>query len=143
MVERHLHQRFQEYLDCFMEADIEAELKRFEAGTRGPVDEDETEAALKVLALALFASIARKAGKILVSGDRIDLLSPERSPLVTISPDLVARAADIVTEISGLEAGGEAGRLVAGLRNGQLELNITQAGSGKQRAVTIGLPSLD
>ncbi len=143
MVERHLHQRFQEYLDCFMEADVEAELKRFEAGERGPVDEDETEAALKVLALALFTSISRKAGKILLSGDRIDLLSPERSPLVTISPDLVARAADIVTEISGLEPGGEAGRLVVGLRSGQLELSITQAGSDEQWAVTIGLPPLD
>ena len=143
MVERHLHQRFQEYLDCFMEADVEAELERFEAGTRGPVDDDETEAALKVLALALVTAIARKAGTILLTGDRIDLLSPERSALVTISPDLVDRAADIVTEISGLEPGGKAGRLIVGLRSGQLELSITEIGSDEQRAVTIGLPSLE
>jgi len=143
MVERHLHQRFQEYLDCFMEADVEDEFKRFESGERGPVDEDETEAAMKVLALALFISIARKAGKIILSGDRIDLLSPERSMLATLSPGLVARAADIVAEIAGLAPGGQAGRLVVGLRSGQLDLSITQAGSDEQRSVTIGLPSLD
>ena len=143
MVERHLHQRLQEYLDCFLEADVDAELKRFDAGEGGPVDENETEAALKVLALALFTSIARKAGKIILSGDHIDLLSPERSTLVTASPDLVARAADIVTEIAGLEPGGESGRIVLGLRSGQLDLSITQAGSDEQRAVTIGLPPLD
>jgi hypothetical protein len=70
-------------------------------------------------------------------------LSSERSALVTISPDLVDRAADIVTEISGLEPGGKAGRLVIGLRSGQLELSITEIGSDEQRAVTIGLPSLE
>jgi len=62
--DRNYHQRLQEFLDCYMEADPKKELKKAAKGVSGDPSGDPDELALKFLGLGIFYGAAEKAKKI-------------------------------------------------------------------------------
>jgi len=141
MIERNIHQRLQEYLDCYVDADLEDELHKLLSGVREPVErEDETEAALKTIAIAVLAGIERRAERISLLEGRISLVGAEWGLLATFPPHLLKASMDLVGQISGVGDGKKEGRISLGLRGGEVALSVErreEEGAG----LVMGLPS--
>ncbi len=103
MAARNVHQRLQEYIECYVEADVETDLARFAAGDRGAADNDPTETGLKALALALLVAIERRALKISVGTTEIGVWTPERSTLAEFPADVLETALCVDETITGLD----------------------------------------
>ncbi|MEW6355440.1 MAG: hypothetical protein AB1696_03880 [Planctomycetota bacterium] len=142
MTTRSLHARLQEYCDCYVESDLKAELERFVGGSRQPCDEDETEAALKVLALILLGGVERRTHRICVSEKLISLSGGENGLAATFSPEITTRLSQILGEIAGIGNGKDRGRISLGLRGDEILLTIERVLTDEKDELIVGIPSL-
>lgn len=138
MAKRSLHARLQEYCDCFVEADLGTELEKFVGGHREAPDADETEAALKALAISLLTAIERRAERISIRGARMVLQGDGRGLLTTLPPDILGRIVEVVQKISGTGDEKESGRISLGLRGGEVLLQVDTRRGEEGKEVVIG-----
>ncbi|GAB4336164.1 MAG: hypothetical protein Kow0099_08990 [Candidatus Abyssubacteria bacterium] len=144
------HVKLQEFLDCFLETDYRKELKRFDRPeSLGAVREEDTaDEALRYLALVLLYAIDEKAKDIVLathqphgsvvkmSGDRFyELPLVERKVLTTLF--------DEIEEMTGMNEDKRTGKLVVGLRDSEIDLNVTsKAEDSGERKILIQLPQI-
>lgn len=138
-----LHQRLIEMIDCYMETDYLAQLKRV-VNSAGP---EVTEEAIKYLALAIMFSVTEKAGKLSfkvsnkkmkvvakVAGDKIGLPAPPA--------EIGAKIFEVVRKILHLEEDNGKMDLALGLRNDQLNLQVKVEREEDKESLRLKFPAL-
>ena len=144
---RSLHLRLQEYTDCFAESDPAAALSEISRkGVEGDITRDLTEVTLKYLALALLCAIEEGASRILISshGDFADSCGLRGATAVQLPkpPAGMARQMiDIVREITGLEEDSGSSKLIWGVREDQLEIDVGVERTSREEILTLSLTS--
>ncbi|MFC1888488.1 hypothetical protein ACFL4G_01905 [Thermodesulfobacteriota bacterium] len=138
---RSIHQRLQEYCDCYVDVDPGEELERISfEGVPADATGDKEEAALKFLANAILYSIKECARAIsLTKSDRGDIrlyaISTDTSILPPPPSDLADRVFDLLNSITHMETPNSSGLLALGVRGSSLELKVTFSRvNGKQIA---------
>lgn len=137
-----LHQRLQEYCDCYAEADVEFELGHMSRPDTIPVEGDMTELALRYLALALLTAIEGRAEVLVIARWASRLIGREQCLLATPSDGIVTRAIEIVKQIAGVDRQLPCRRLVLGLRNDHLVLDVEHRVAGREEEILFALPDL-
>jgi hypothetical protein len=143
------HAKLHEFIDCFLETDHKKELEGFSAPRlTGSMREAAADEALRFLAIVILYAIDEKCRDISLvrkapdrtlcrmSGDRFyDIPAPKEEIITSLFSE--------IEEMAGMDGTKRTGRLVLGLRNDQIELNIsstvTDAGEKK---IMIRLPSI-
>jgi hypothetical protein len=127
---RNLHIRLQEYADCFMETDPRKELRDIcRNGIKGDATGDLTEVALKYLSLAILLGVEEEAQKILIrrKGDMQGYCKLNGEPDTrnhNPPPGLAKEMIGIIRCITDLEEDTGCRKLIYGLRNDQLEIDV-------------------
>lgn len=145
---RNLHQRLQEYADCYLEGDPQRELKEIcKKGIEGDATQDLTEVALKYLSLALLLGVEHQAESILIKrkGDvhgscRIVGDTEVRVPKPPAG--LTREMIGIVRCITDVEKDNGKATLIFGLRNDQLELSVDVKRADGAEELVLGLPQI-
>jgi len=143
------HVKLQEFVDCFLETNHKKELEDFSSPRLArPTREDLPGEALRYLAILLLYGLSEGAKDISLirkepdkalcrmSGDKFyDIPAPKEEVVVSLF--------DEIEEMAGISATKTDGKLILGLKDGEIELKIsstlTDAGEGK---ILIRLPGL-
>lgn len=137
MTRQELQDRLQETCDGLSEPHLLEELQRFVARHREWAKGDETEAAMRMLGLLLLTGVEKHARKITLNTSDICLLGGRASVCATLPRDLLARACEVVNEISGMEEGRPKGTVAIGLHGRTLSFLVER----DLQDVIIRLPS--
>jgi hypothetical protein len=142
---RSLHLKLQEYADCFSETDAAKELEEISAkGAGGDRTGDLTEVALKYLATAILVGIEEEAEKVQITregameGD-CRLLGQSEIILPRPPTGLAREMIGIVRCITDLEADTGESSLAYGIRNDQLDINVSIHKAGEKESLGLGL----
>jgi hypothetical protein len=140
-----LHLKLQEYADCFSETDAAKELEEIsEKGAGGDRTGDLTEVALKYLATAILLGIEEEAEKVQITregameGD-CRLLGQTEIILPRPPTGLAREMIGIVRCITDLEADTGESRLAYGIRNDQLDIDVSIHKAGEKESLGLGL----
>ena len=143
------HVKLQEFVDCFLETDHKKELEDFSSPRMAsPIREGLPDEALRYLAILLLYGLSEGAEDISLirkepdkalcrmAGDKFyDIPAPIEEVVVSLF--------DEIEEMTGMSATKPEGKLILGLKDGEIELKIsstlTDAGEGK---ILIRLPGL-
>ncbi len=142
------HVKLQEFMDCFLETDYEKELERFsDPGSVGAMREETADEALRYFALVLLHAINEKAKDIILAThghESIVKIAGDRFyELPVIEKDVLSALFDEIEEMTGMSEGKRTGRLVVGLRDSELDLNVTsKVEKSGERKVLIQLPQV-
>lgn len=143
---RNLHIRLQEYTDCFAETDPAPELDEISAkGVEGDRTLDMTETALKYLSLTIISGIEKEASNILFTrkGDMNGacyLVGDEKTRLPNPPTGLIKEIIGIIRCITDLEPDAGSSRLIWGIRNDQLEIDVGVSKEGNEEILNLTLP---
>ncbi|MEW6444211.1 MAG: hypothetical protein AB1640_24975 [bacterium] len=144
-----LHLKLQEYADCYMESDPEKELEDISRkGVGGDKTNDPAEVALKYLALAVIDGIERGARRIRIqsngsmNGSCSLILKSERVPLPAPPSGIAGLMVGIVRCITHLERDTGKSKLVYGLRNDQIEVDVEADRNGAEEEIILHLPQV-
>lgn len=146
---RSSHVKLQEFIDCFLEADHKKELEGFASPTlTGSIREAVPDEALRYLANVLLFGIDEKGTDISFIRKTPDAslcrMSGEKFHDIPVpKEEVVISLFDAIREMANLDNTKRTGKLILGLRNDQIELDIssttTDAGEDK---IMILLPRL-
>jgi len=139
---RSLHQRLQGYFDCYVESDLEFEMRHIARPERSVLGDDTTEMALKYLALVLLTAIDQRAEKLIIARWASRLLGGKECLLATPRNSIVDRAITIVKEITGADSDTPLRELALGLGNDRLTLDVEHRIVANEEEVLFGLGSL-
>ena len=138
-----LHQRLQEYCDCYLESDLEFELEHVARRDADIFDGDDTELALKYLALVLLTAIEERASTLVIARWASRLLGADRCLLPTPTDSTVGHAIEIVKRITGVGEARPYGSLALGLRSDHLVLDVEGRTVRKEEEILLSIPSLN
>jgi len=143
------HMKLQEFVECFLGTDHKKELETFSSPRlTGPIREEVADEALRYLAVLLLYGIDERAGDISIirkrpdaavcrmSGDRFyDVPAPREEIVVSLFDEL--------EEMAGMGETKRVGKLIVGIGNDEIELNIssTVTDEGEEK-IMIQLPRL-
>ncbi len=145
---RNLHQRLQEYGDCYAEGDPQGELRQVcKKGIEGDAVRDMREVALKYLSLVILLGIEARADRVLIKrkGDlhgSCKILGDKEVRIPKPPAGLAKEMIGIVRCITDLEQENGRATLIYGIRNDQLELGIETRKIDGAEELAIILPSL-
>ena len=140
-----LHARLQEMNDCFAEADPAGHLQSIaHRGTGGEVIQDTTEVALKYLSLALLSAVDAQAEKIVFAyngknrkNGSCQIGGPVETRLPPPPPGVTREIISILRHIAGLEADKAYGRMVCGIREDRLVMDVGVARAGERENLSL------
>ncbi len=143
---RNLHVRLQEYTDCYAETDPALGLADISnKGVEGEKTPDMTETALKYLSLAILSGIEKQARNILFTrtGDMNGacyLVGGEKIRFPNPPTGLIKEIIGVLRCITDLEPETGSSRLIWGIRNDQLEIDVGVSKTGKEEILNLTLP---
>lgn len=140
--QRNLHQRLQEYCSCYVESDLDFELGHLTRADRLSLSDDQTEIALKYLALALLKAIESRANKLILARWATRLLGGHEGFLAAPTNRIVEQAIAIAKRITGVSQQTPHREFALGLRENQIMLAVEHRIAGDEEEVLFGLPSL-
>lgn len=143
------HVKLQEFVDCFLDTDHKKELETFsDPKLTKSIREEVPDEALRYLALTLLFAIDEKAKDISFVRKQPDVtlcrMAGEKFLDVPVPKEEVVTALfEEIEEMAGMDETKRTGKLVVGLKDGEIDLNIsstvTEAGEEK---ILIQLPQL-
>ena len=145
---RNLHAKMQEYIDCYLEADPQVELREItRKGVEGDATGDMTELALKYLALAVIHGVEEHAKVIGVvhEGDMdgsVVMKTAEEVQLPDPPTGLAREMAEVIRCIAGMEAAEGQGSISCGFRQDRLELEVEGEQEASREKVLLRIPSM-
>jgi hypothetical protein len=140
-----LHLKLQEYADCFSETGATEELEEIsKKGAGGDTTGDLTEVALKYLATAILRGIEEDAEKIQITGEGTmegDCRLLGKTEIILPKPPtgLAREMIGIVRCITGLETDSGESRLAYGIRNDNLDIDVSIHKTGEKECLGLGL----
>ncbi len=143
-----LHLKLQEYADCFMDTDHIKELQEVsEKGVAGDATGDVTEVALKYLALAILTGINQKFQKVSLASEGgkkgvCTLVGESQMKLPQPPEGLAKEMVGIIRCVTDIESEKGNSKLIYGLKNDQLEIDVEAARTGEREEVTLTLPKI-
>jgi len=145
--DRNLHQRLQEFCDCYMETDPKKQLKKTVRGVSGDPSGDPDELALKFLSLGIFYGVAEKAKKIYIDRSKegkviFAIESSGKYQLPPPSPQIADRIISIARSITHIDE--DQGKVIVslGLRNDRIELTFQFNRKPGEESLHITFPEL-
>lgn len=138
---RNLHSRLQEMCDCFVTADLLAEMSRLD------VSPDKEEAALKWLALTILHGIDSRAEKITIhrtKDGRIAVKAKyQKSALPSPGTEIGRQVFESVRQITHMEEGRKVKTpLAVGFMDSSLEIKLKAEKDGEREKVAFKFPKL-
>ncbi|MEW6360345.1 MAG: hypothetical protein AB1696_28690 [Planctomycetota bacterium] len=141
LTQRNLHQRLQEYCDCYLESDLEFELEHLVRRDFDAFAGDDTETALKYLALALLTAIEERASTLIIAKWASHLLGGNCCLIPTPADSVVEKAIEIIKKITGVGRAKPYGTLALGLRADCLDLGVEDRVIRTEEEMFFTLPS--
>jgi hypothetical protein len=145
---RTLHQRLQEYCECFMETDPKRELERIgKWGTAADVTGDPEEVGIRFLGLAILYGLKENAEKISISrepgaGTQMTVEAAGKYKLPAPEPEVAEQALKVMRSITHLEAANAREPLAFGIKNDRLEFGIEFHSADGKETMSISFPRL-
>ncbi len=140
-----LHQKLQEYTDCFAESDPDRELKKISSkGIAGDKTQDMTELSLKYLSLAILSGVNQASEKIFFTrkGEQNGscfLAGENETRLPSPPTGVTGEIISILRRITGLEPDKAYGKLTCGIRNDRpiMDVGVARAGERETLSITV------
>jgi hypothetical protein len=143
------HVKLQEFVDCFLGSDHEKELEHFSSPhLTGPTQEKVGEEALRYLATLLLYGLNERVKDISLVRKEPDAavcrMSGEKFySIPTPKEEIVVSLFNEIEEMSGMDATKRTGKLILGLKNDEIELNIQSTVTDKgEEKIIIHLPDI-
>jgi hypothetical protein len=143
------HVKLQEFLDCFVESDHKKELESFSSPQlTGSMREQTADEALRYLALVLLYAIDEKGKDVSFIRKRPDetvcrMAGDKFYDIPTPKEEVVTALFDEIEDMAGMDETKRTGKLVLGLGNDQIEVDISSTlTDAKEEKILIQLPPL-
>lgn len=143
------HVKLQEFVDCFLGSDHEKELENFSSPHLArPTQEKVPDEALRYLATLLLYGLNERVKDISIVRKEPDAavcrMSGERFYSIPVpKEEVVVSLFEMIEEMAGMDTAKRVGKLIVGLKNDQIELNIqsTVTDDGEEK-ILIHLPNI-